>query len=188
MNCTYLGWRTEWLHFFFPYHTPPPMGGLLHFLIKLASISLWLNSQPRKRQNGAGKLDFWTCMSLSLEPRTSCLQLGHDFQGQGSLGINRPQELGPSTFPEQCFSTRATLATRRNLTAPGMVRLSQLACSRCWWHQVGGSQDADQHPPTHRTPLPCRTMIAAWIWRTPPKGSRMEGLVLSWWIKSLRHN
>lgn len=54
-----------------------------------------------------------------------------------------PQRPGLSIDLEQCFSARATLAARRHLKAPGMVRLSRLACGRCWWHQGGGSQDRD---------------------------------------------
>ena len=38
-----------------PYHIPRPMGDLPLFLIKLASISLWLNSQPNKKQNETEK-------------------------------------------------------------------------------------------------------------------------------------
>lgn len=61
-----------------PYHIPRPMGDLPLFLIKLASISLWLNSQPNKKQNETEKLDCWTCMPPSLE--SNCLQLGRDSQ------------------------------------------------------------------------------------------------------------
>lgn len=159
MNCTYLGQKAESLLFLFPNHTPPPIGGLLRFLIHLASVSPWLNSPAKRKAKWSRKTGLLNvCVSqfrIQLFTTKSWLP-----GRQWSLGINLPQELQPSSFPEQHFSTRATLATRRCSTTPGMARLSQPACGRCWWQQMGGNHDASRYPTTHRTPLLCRTVIA----------------------------
>lgn len=151
MNCTYLGQKAD---FSLPQSFPssnrrsPTFSNTFGFSFSMAQFPSHTKS---KMELEIGLLNVYASQFRIQLFTTESWLPGR----QWSLGINLPQELQPSSFPEQHFSTRATLATRRCSTAPEMARFSQMACGRCWCHQMAG-----WYPTTHRTPLLCRTVIA----------------------------